>query len=291
MRLFVTGASGFIGSRVVPELLDAGHEVVGLARSDASAAALTAAGAQVRRGDLLDPDGLRAAADEADGVVHLAFLHDFSQFEENQRTDRRVVDLFGDVLAGSDRPLVIASGLVRFDTGRPGVADEPMIRRATAAATVRLAERGIRSVVLGLPPTVHGAGDRGFIHRIVEIAREKGVSGYVGDGAHAWSAVHRDDAARLFRLAVDKAEAGTVLHAVADSGVATRDIAEAVGRRLGVPTTSIDPADAVSHFGWLGMMWSMPMTGDGGPAAATVGWAPSGPTLLADLAERHYFQD
>ncbi|MGW4121770.1 SDR family oxidoreductase [Nocardia sp. NPDC004711] len=291
MRLFVTGASGFIGSRVVPELIDAGHEVVGLARSDASAAALTAAGAQVRRGDLLDPDSLRAAADEADGVVHLAFLHDFSQFEENQRIDRRVVDLFGDVLAGSDRPLVIASGLVPFDTGQPGVADEPMIRRATAAATVRLAERGIRSVVLGLPPTVHGAGDRGFIHRIVEIAREKGVSGYVGDGAHAWSAVHRDDAARLFRLAVDKAEAGTVWHAVADPGVATRDIAEAVGRQLGVPTTSIDPADAVSHFGWLGMMWSMPMTGDGRPAADTLGWTPNGPTLLADLAERHYFQD
>ncbi|MEU7768626.1 hypothetical protein AB0B25_26455 [Nocardia sp. NPDC049190] len=146
-------------------------------------------------------------------------------------------------------------------------------------------------MVVGLPPTVHGAGDHGFVRRIVEIAREKGASGYVGDGANAWSAVHREDAARLFRLAVDKAEAGTVLHAVADAGVATRDIAEAVARQLGVPTTSIDPADAAAHFGWLSMMWAMPMTGDGGPAAATMGWAPSGPTLLEDLAERHYFHD
>lgn len=291
MRIFVTGASGFIGSAVVPELIDAGHEVVGLARSDASAARLTAAGAQVRRGDLHDLDGLRAGAQDSDGVIHLAFIHDFAQFEENQRTDRRVVDMFGDALEGSGRPLVIASGLVPLDTGKAGGPEGEMIRQATAAATIRLADRGVRSVVLGLPTTTHGEGDHGFIHRIVEVAREKGVSGYVGDGANTWPAAHRLDAARLFRLAVEKAPAGTVLHALAEPGIATRDIAEVIGRKLGLPVTSIAPEEAMEHFGWVGAFWGSTVTGDSGPTREMLGWEPTHPTLLEDLAEPYYFQD
>ncbi|WP_216902433.1 SDR family oxidoreductase, partial [Nocardia alni] len=271
MRIFVTGASGFIGSAVVPELIAGGHEVVGLARSDASAAALTAAGAQVRRGDLLDPDSLRAGAQDADAVVHLAFIHDFSKFEENQRTDRQAIDLFGDVLEGSDRPLVIASGLVGLDTGKPGVEDGPMTRWATAAATVRLAERGVRSVVLGLPTTVHGEGDHGFIHSVGLVGREKGVSGYIDDGAHTWPAVHRLDAASLFRLAVEKAPAGTVLHALAEPAIPTREIAEAIGRKLDVPTASIPRDAAAAHFGWVAPFWGMSVTGDSGPTRELLG--------------------
>jgi len=291
MRIFVTGASGFIGSAVVPELIDAGHEVVGLARSDASAAALAAAGAQVRRGDLHDLDSLRAGAEDSEGVIHLAFIHDFAQFEENQRTDRRVVDMFGDVLEGSGRPLVIASGLVPLDTGKAGAAEGEMIRQATAAATIRLADRGVRSVVLGLPTTTHGEGDHGFIHRVVQVARERGVSGYVGDGTNTWPATHRLDAARLFRLAVEKAPSGTVLHALAEPGIATRDIAEVIGRKLDLPVTSISPDDTMEHFGWVGAFWGMTVTGDSGPTRKLLGWEPTHPTLLEDLAEPYYFQD
>lgn len=291
MRIFVTGASGFVGSAVVPELINAGHEVVGLARSDASAARLTAAGAQVRRGDLHDLDGLRAGAADADGVIHLAFIHDFSEFEENQRIDRGVVDLFGDALEGSDRPLVIASGLVPLDLSKPGTDFGEPIRQGTAAATIRLADRGVRSVVLGLPTTVHGEGDHGFISRIIEVAREKGVSGYIGDGTHTWPAVHRLDAARLFGLAVDKAPAGTVLHALAEPRVRTRDIAEAIGRALDLPVVSIAHEDAMDHFGWVGAFWGTSVTGDSGPARELLGWEPTHPTLLQDLAESYYFQD
>jgi nucleoside-diphosphate-sugar epimerase len=291
MRIFVTGASGFIGSAVVPELIDTGHEVVGLARSDASVAALTAAGAQVRRGDLLDLDSLRAGAEDADGVIHLAFIHDFSKFEENQRTDRGVIDMFGDALEGSGKPLVIASGLVPLDTGKPGGDDGELIRQATAAAAVRLADRGVRSTVLGLPTTVHGEGDHGFIHAVVEIAREKGVSGYIDDGAHTWPAVHRLDAARLFRLAVEKATAGTVLHALAEPRIPTRAIAEAIGRKLDLPVVSVAREEATAHFGWVGRFWGMSVTGDSGPTRELLGWEPTHPTLLEDLAEPYYFEN
>lgn len=291
MRIFVTGASGWIGSAVVPELIDAGHEVVGLARSDDSAARLTAAGARVRRGDLHDLDALRAGAEDSDGVIHLAFIHDFSKFEENQRTDRRVVDLFGDVLAGSDRPLVIASGLVPLDTGTPGVEDGEMIRFATAAAAIRLADRRVRSVVMGLPTTVHGAGDHGFVHALVEAARATGVSGYIGDGEHTWPAVHRSDAAHAFRLAVEKAPAGTVLHALAEPGVPTREIAEAIGAGLDLPVKSIDPDEATAHFGWIGTFFGMSLTGDSETLRNLLGWKPTGPTLREDLATSSYFEN
>ncbi len=291
MRLFVTGGSGFVGSAVVPELISAGHEVIGLARSDASAAALTAAGVQVRRGDLHDQDSLRAGAADADGVIHLAFIHDFSRFEENQRIDRGVVDLFGEVLEGSDRPLVIASGLVPLDTGKPGSSDGPMIRQATAAAAIQLADRGVRSVVLGLPTTVHGEGDHGFVRRLVETAREKGVSGYIDGGAHTWPATHRLDAAHLARLAVEKAPAGMVVHALAEPGIATRDIAEAIARKLDVPAVSIPRENAADHFGWLAAMWGTSITGDSGPTRELLGWEPTQPTLLEDLAQSYYFEN
>jgi nucleoside-diphosphate-sugar epimerase len=291
MRIFVTGASGWVGSAVVPELINAGHEVVGLARSDAAAARLAGTGAQVRPGDLHDLDGLRAGAEDSDGVVHLAFIHDFSNFEENQRIDRAVVDMFGDALAGSDRPLVIASGLVPHTIGDPGIGTGEMIRAATAAATIRLADRGVRSVVMGLPTTVHGEGDHGFVHTLVEAARATGVSGYIGDGAHTWPAVHRSDAARAFRLALENASAGTVLHAMAESGVPTREIAEAIGKGLDLPVRSIAPEDAPSHFGWVGTFFGMSVTGDSGSLRNQLGWQPTGPTLREDLAAPYYFKD
>ncbi|MBU3066898.1 SDR family oxidoreductase [Nocardia sp. NEAU-G5] len=291
MRIFVTGASGWVGSAVVPELISAGHDVVGLVRSDAAAARLAATGARVRRGDLHDLDGLRAGAEDSDGVIHLAFIHDFSNFEENQRIDRAVVDAFGDVLAGSDRPLVIASGLVPHNIGEPGIDTGDMIRPATAAATIRLADRGVRSVVMGLPTTVHGEGDHGFVHALVEAARATGISGYISDGTHTWPAVHRSDAARAFRLAIEKSSAGTVLHAMAESGVPTREIAEAIGKGLDLPVRSISREDALAHFGWVGTFFGMSVTGDSGSLRDQLGWQPTGPTLHEDLAAPYYFKD
>ena len=257
MRVFVTGASGWIGSAVVPELINAGHQVTGLARSDASAAALTAAGAEVLRGTIDDLDTLRDAAAACDGVIHLAFKHDTAfagGFQAAADADRRAVETFGEVLADSGRPFVIASGTLGLAPGRvaterdgldPGSAAHlsggPQTRHATALRTLSLASRGVRSSVLRLPPTVHGDGDHGFMATLVGIARDKGVSGYLGDGSHRWPAVHRFDAAHLFRLAVEEAPAGSVLHAVADEGVPVRAIAEVIGRQLGVPVAAIAP--------------------------------------------------
>src|SRR5579863_1270902 len=260
MRVFVTGASGWIGSAVVPELVDAGHEVVGLARSDASAAALAAAGAAVERGSLDDLDVLHRAAAASDGVIHLAFKHEWMRtgdFQGAAEADRHAVDTFGDALAGSDRPLVIASGTLGVAPGRVATEQDghdgeppaafgpgPSARRATAEFTLSLASRDVRSSVLRLPPTVHGAGDHGFMATLVGIARDKGVSGYIGDGANRWPAVHRFDAAHLFRLALEHAPAGSALHAVADEGVPIRAIAEVIGRHLDLPVASIAPEDA-----------------------------------------------
>ena len=300
MRVFVTGASGWLGSAVVPELLDVGHQVTGLARSDASAAALATAGAEVVRGTVDDLDVLRTAAAASDGVIHLAFKHDIAfsgDFRGAAEADRRAVDAFGEVLAGSDRPLVIASGLLGLAPGRvvterdvPAVDGSPTsVRQTTTLAALELAGRGVRSAVVRLAPTCHGEGDNGFMAALVGIARERGVSGYVGDGANRWPAAHRLDVGRLFRLAVEKAPAGSVLHGAGEEGVAIRDVAEVIGRRLDVPVVSVAPADAAGHFAWLGGFISLDS-----PASSTVtqellDWRPSQPGLLEDLDKGHYF--
>jgi nucleoside-diphosphate-sugar epimerase len=308
MRVFVTGASGWIGSAVVPELIGAGHQVVGLARSDDSAAALTAAGAEVHRGTLDDLDSLRGAAAASDGVIHLAFKHELAftgDFQGAAEADRLAIETFGDALAGSDRPLVIASGLLGVAPGRlaterdgheldPALAGAmgggPAVRHANAELTLSLAARGIRSSVVRLPPTNHGDGDNGFIAFLVAIAREKGLSGYVGDGANRWPAVHRLDSARLFKLAVENAPAGSTLHAVADEGVPIREVAEVIGRHLELPVSGVSSEDAFGHFGWLGPIVAMDAPASGEFTRELLAWEPTQPGLIADLDEGHYFQ-
>jgi nucleoside-diphosphate-sugar epimerase len=305
MRIFVTGASGWIGSAVVPELISAGHEVVGLARSDASAAALTAAGADVHRGTLDDLDGLRTAAAASDGVIHLAFKHDIAfsgDYDGAVAADRLAIEALGDALAGSERPFVIASGTLGLTSGR--VATEQDGRSADPAAisgapagrmdngrlVLALASRGVRSIVLRLPPTVHGDGDNGFVATQVGIAREKGVSGYTGDGANRWPAVHRLDAANLFRLAVEHAPAASVLHAVDDEGVPVREIAEVIGRHLDLPAVSIAPENASAHFGWLAGFLGADSPVSSAATRELLGWRPTQPGLIEDLDKGHYFQ-
>ncbi|ROS75435.1 SDR family oxidoreductase [Cellulomonas sp. PhB143] len=298
MRVFVTGASGWIGSAVVDELLAHGHEVLGLARSDASAAALEAKGAQVARGDLEDPGSLGAGAAAADAVVHLAFKHDFSDYAAAGRTERAAVDAIGEALAGTGRPLLLASGVALPGLGRPVTEDDPSpfvgpdaMRGGSEAQALGLAERGVHPVALRFSPTVHGDGDHGFVSALVAVARKKGVSGYVGDGAHRWPAVHRLDAATMVRLALEKAPAGAVVHGVAEEGVPTRDIAEAIGRGLGVPTVSVTPDDAAEHFGWLGAFFSLDVPASNAKTRELLGWEPVHPTLLEDLASGSYFRE
>jgi nucleoside-diphosphate-sugar epimerase len=305
MRIFVTGASGWIGSAVVPELLWAGHEGVGLARSDASAQRLEAAGATVHRGDLDDPEGLAKAAADSDGVIHLAFQHEVAfggNFAAAGAADRRAVEAMGAALADSDRPFVLASGLLGLSDGRAATEDDGLVaspevranpagrRAATALLTLSLRGVGVRSSVLRFAPTVHGDGDNGFIATLVGIARQRGFAGYVGDGTNRWPAVHRSDAARLARLAVESAPGGSVLHAVAEEGVPFREIAEAMGRHLDIPVKSVAPQDAPEHFGFLARFVALDS-----PVTATItrevlGWEPTGPSLLQDLEQDHYYR-
>ncbi len=296
MKIFITGASGWIGSAVTAELLERGHEVVGLARSEESATRLLAAGAQAHPGSLDDLDSLRSAAENADGVIHLGFKHDFSDYAASGRTERSVVEAFGDVLAGSDRPFLIAAGLAGLTPGRMATENDSSTHTAPDSPrggsehlALGFADRGIRAIATRFSPTVHATGgDHGFVSVLAQTAREKGFSGYVGDGANRWPAVHRSDAARVVALGVEGAPAGTRLHAVGEEGIPTREIAEALGASLGLPVASVDPAEATAHFGWIGAFFGADIPASSALTRQLLGWTPTGLTLLEDIAEGAY---
>ena len=301
MRVFVTGATGFIGSRIVPELISAGHQVLGLARSDAGAQSLTAAGAQVQRGDLEDLESLRSGAATSDGVLHVAFRHfqhfrhDLTRFAENCEVDKRAIEVIGAVLQGSSRPFIVTSG-VGVAQGRAATEDDPPIPpsatypRASEATAVALLERGVHASVMRLPQ-VHDTVKQGLITPLVAIARTKCVSAYVGDGLNCWPAVHVVDAARLYRLALENGTTGVRYHAVAETGVPLKDIATAIGHGLNVPVISISPEQAQEHFGFLGFFAGRDAQTSSAQTRAMLGWSPSGPDLLTDLRNMRYPQD
>jgi len=290
MRIFVTGASGWIGAATVDELLAAGHEVTGLARSDASAAALRAKGVHVRRGDLDDLASIRAGAEAAEAVIHLANKHDWSNPAASAAAERAAVQTIGDALAGTGRPFLFASGVAGLTQGRPATEDDPSPfhgpdspRGGSENLALEFVGRGVHAVSLRFAPTVHGTGDHGFIAIIAAVARGKGVSGYPGDGTSRWAAVHRSDAARLVALGLAKAPAGACLHAVAEDGIPTRDIAEAIGRAFGLPVTSITADDVQGHFGWSGTFFGMDLAATSTATRELLGWTPAGPTLIEDI--------
>jgi len=295
MRIFVTGATGFIGSAIVPELINAGHQVLGLTRSDAGAESLIAAGAEVHRGNLEDLESLRSGAAASDGVIHTAFNHDFSKFVENCENDRRAIEAMGDVLAGSDRPLLITSGTGMGNAvpGQPATEDHfnpnhPNPRKASEVAGASVAERGVNVSVVRLPQ-VHDTVKQGLITYAVQLAREKGASAYIGDGLNRWPAAHVLDVAHLYKLALEKHEAGSRYNAVAEEGVSMREIAEVIGRGLKLPVVSLSPEEAPAHFGWLAMFAGFDMPASSAQTQQRLGWHPTGPGLIADLEQMRYF--
>jgi nucleoside-diphosphate-sugar epimerase len=295
MRVFVTGASGWIGSAVTDELLAHDHKVLGLARSDAAAAALEAKGPTAHRGSLDDLNSLAAGAASADGVIHLAFKHDFADYAGAGRSEHAAVARMLDTLEGSSRPFLLASGLAGARTGRPLTEHDPSphhgadsIRGGSENLALSYADRGVRPVALRFAPTVHGVGDHGVTATLTKIAKERAAAGYIGDGSTRWAAVHRSDAAQLVRLALETAPAGSRVHAVAEEGILSRDIAAAIGGYLGLPTVSVTPADAEAHFGWIGHFFAMDITASSAHTQQLLGWTPTGPTLLQDIAAGAY---
>lgn len=288
MRVFVTGATGFVGSAVVKELLGAGHKVLGVARSDAGAEALAATGAEVWRGSLEDPAGLAEGASGCDAVAHLAFNHDFSKFAENGKADAAAIEAIGEALAGTGKPLLVTSGIARLGDARPGTENDalptglPRFSEPTADAQIA---KGVRAGAVRLPPITHADGHGGFANYLVPLAQEKGFAAYIGEGLNRWAGGHRDDAARVFRLALEKGEAGQRHHAIDEEGVPTRDIAAAIGKRLGVPVKSVSEADAPEYFGWFAMFASLEMSASSAITRKRLGWAPTHRGLLADLAQ------
>jgi nucleoside-diphosphate-sugar epimerase len=293
VRVFVTGATGFIGSAIVGELIDAGHQVVGLARSDRAAASLRTAGAEVHRGSLDDLDSLYGAAAASEGVIHTAFTNvsATTDYATSCRADVRAIRAMGEALTGSGRPFVVTSVTSLFAPGLVGTEDAPVSsahpRAAPEEAALSLAACGMRACVVRLPASVHGPGDKGFVPELIAVARSKGVSAYVG--SDRWPAVHRLDAARLFRLALERAQAGARLHAVADEGVPLRDIAEAIGRQLDLPVTAISPMEAEAHFAWLARFVSQDHPASSALTRKELDWRPTRPSLIADLDAGHYF--
>ncbi|MGA2672776.1 MAG: SDR family oxidoreductase [Terracidiphilus sp.] len=294
MRVFVTGATGFIGSTIVRELIGAGHHVLGMARSDAGAQSLIAAGAEVHRGNLEDLETLRSGAAQADGVIHTAFNHDFSKFAANCEDDRRAIEALGDALAGSNRPLIVTSGIGALAPGRIASEDievtfHPAMPRVSEQTGLAQAARGVNVSVVRLPQ-VHDTVKQGLVSWTIQLAREKGVSPYIGEGLNRWAAAHVLDVAHLYRLALEKHEAGARYHAVAEEGVSMREIAEVIGRGLKVPVVSLSPEVAPAHFDWLARFAGLDMPASSGQTREKLGWNPTGPGLITDLENMQYFQ-